>query len=267
MRKILILFLSLQFIGIKAFADNLIQDNFVEKTLANKQKVIHVNNYVSIEDSYVDSTLKNVSIQEKPNVVAISDSYVDDKLSNFKTLVNNQSKSQELIIQDELANKIVSKSVAKSPSQTLSYDFESVNQIPVKLSIINAISSKSPLVEGQKLEFKVLNDVKINDRQILKKDTVVNATLETVSQRQAFGVPANLVIDNFVIQDPAFKDVKLEGMINKIGANRSLWVYPLGYTFTPFFGAGLVVFTVRGGQAIIKNTDEYTVNYYPDTNN
>ena len=49
-----------------------------------------------------------------------------------------------------------------SPVYGLDYDYTSVTNVPIRMSIVKEISTKSPIAEGQEVEFRVLNDVEYN---------------------------------------------------------------------------------------------------------
>ena len=65
------------------------------------------------------------------------------------------------------------------------------------------------------------------------------------------GIPANLIVGDFKIE--YMSTVKLEGEINKEGANRAIWVRPL----LP------LLFPVRGGHAKISADEIFTLYYTP----
>lgn len=167
-------------------------------------------------------------------------------------------------IRDDFADKTLKKAKISNNKTNLNYDFESIKRVPIKISSLENITTKNGIKEGQELQFKVLKDVKLENERIIKKDSIVKARLETISPNQAFGVPADMVVDKFIIKQQNQADLILDGNVHKIGANRSLWVYPVGYVGgILFFGAGFLLFTVRGGHAKIKTKDVYEVYYLP----
>lgn len=262
MKKFIMLILCIQILNLPVIAAELINDTFVEKTLGNKNLAAEIKKPQIIEDIFVDSTLKGkaqkIEFESKP----AEDTFVEKTLSADKYKL---PKCQQAFIQDELANKTLKNCTTVAVNKKANYDFDSIKRTPVKMSICQNITTKDGLKEGQDLYFKVLNDVKVNNSTTIKKDSVVKARLETVSLNQAFGVPADITIENFVVERPNRSNLSLEGSIHKIGANRSLWVYPVGYIGTIcFFGAGLLVLPIRGGHAKIKTTDVYEVYYIPD---
>lgn len=127
--------------------------------------------------------------------------------------------------------------------------YEELNRIPLNLQIISDISTKSNLTEGQKVVFLTRENVVLTHKKVLPAGSRVFGTVETISQNEPLGVPANLIIGNFKIE--YMPTIKLEGQIIKQGANRTYW------TFNPIF------FAVRGGHAKIKSDEIYTVYYTP----
>lgn len=132
-----------------------------------------------------------------------------------------------------------------------SYRFEELNRIPVKIKIMNDVTTKKNLVEGQKLVFLTTESVVLTHKKVLSEGSRVFGTVETISQNEMMGVPSNLIIGNFKIE--YMPTIKLEGQIVKQGANRALWVRPLA----PIF------FAVRGGHAKVKNDETYILYYTP----
>lgn len=262
MKKIIILILCIQILNFPAFSYELINDSLVEKTLENKKLSVETYQQQTIEDAFVNTTLKNVNPKIESTVLPINDSFVEKTLSAEKYSLPTLKKS---FIQDEFVIKSLKDCPQIEISKSTNYNFESIKRIPIKVKIINNITTKMPLREGQELDFKVLNDVKLDTSTTIKKDSIVKARVETISLNQAFGVPADIVIEGFVAKSTNQTDINLEGSVHKIGANRSLWVYPVGYGCTVLFcGAGVVLFAIRGGHAKIKATDTYEVYYVPN---
>lgn len=130
-------------------------------------------------------------------------------------------------------------------------DFEALNRIPMKLKILSEVSTKSNIFEGKKLVFTTTEDVVLTHKKVLPAGSRVFGTVETISQCEKSGIPANLIIGNFKIE--YMPNVKINGQILKVGANRSAWVrflYPL-------------LFAVKGGQAKILPNEIFEVYYIP----
>ncbi|MBQ2872031.1 hypothetical protein IJE86_10040 [bacterium] len=147
-------------------------------------------------------------------------------------------------------------------NSTLPYDYSDTHSVPIKLSIVEPISTKDGLLEGSKLKFKVKDDVKYNGQLILKKDTVVTGVLETVVPRGMNGFPAEIIVDNFEVA--GISNSKLISTYTKKGQNRCLWVYPLKWALTPIPFVGSTTNFILGGHAKIKKSDVITIYYYPN---
>jgi hypothetical protein len=148
-----------------------------------------------------------------------------------------------------------------SPVFCLEYDYTSVKNIPIKLSILEEISTKMPINEGQIVKFRVLNDV-VYSKLNLKKNDIVEAKIECIVTSGMNGFPAEIIIDNFEI--PNVEKSQLISTYTKIGQNRCIWVYPLKWALTPFPPTGSITNIIKGGHAKIKTSDVITLYYYPE---
>lgn len=149
-----------------------------------------------------------------------------------------------------------------SKSEVLPYDYSSVDCVPIKLSITSEVSTKDDILEGQKLEYRVLDDVYYKDKLILKKGDIVPATLETIVTSGMNGFPAEIVVDDFQI--PGVKNSQLLSVYIKKGQNRCFWVYPLKWALTIIPFVGSLTNLIMGGHAKLKTRDVVTLYYFPD---
>lgn len=259
MKKIILSLICLQLISMPVFSIELLQDSLVEQTLNVKNlKIVRPNSGVII-DSFAEKTLGNISPKQYTNKQIFEDEFVN------KTILNKQhqlKRQENIAITDDFANATLKNIPIKAKKADTKFDFESIKQIPIRISITKNITSKSGLKEGQELNFKVLNDVNLENNLKLNKDSIITARLETVSLNQAFGVPADIVIDNFKVTSDK-SEINLEGSIHKIGANRSLWVYPAATGGMVFFFIGALFIPIRGGHAKINTKNIYEVYYIP----
>lgn len=131
------------------------------------------------------------------------------------------------------------------------FNYDNLNRIPITIKIIEDISTKKNLAEGQKVVFLTTEDTVLSHKKVLSAGSRLIGTVETISENEIKGIPANLIIGNFKIE--YMPQINLEGQIVKQGADRAIWVRPL----LPF------LFYIKGGQAKIKKTDLYTVYYIP----
>lgn len=153
--------------------------------------------------------------------------------------------------------------IFSSPVFCLEYDYSSTKNIPIKLSIMEEISTKMPIVEGQTVKFKVLKDVEYGNLN-LKKGDIVEGQIECIVTSGMNGFPAEIILDNFKI--PNVANTQLISTYTKSGQNRCIWVYPLKWALTPFPPTGSITNIIKGGHARIKTTDIITLYYYPEWN-
>ena len=148
------------------------------------------------------------------------------------------------------------------PAYSLSYDYSSTKKLSIKLKIINEISTKMPIVEGEQVKFRVVDDVYYKNVLIVKKNTIVPARIEMIITRGMNGFPAEIIIDNFEI--PNVRQSQLLGTYIKTGQNRSLLVYPIKWALTWLPGVGSFTNFIKGGHAYIKPKSAITLYYYPE---
>lgn len=223
MKKILAMLLCINFIGLQAV--------------------------YALEDEFVNSTLdKNLKIQ-----TAKTPFYEDETA----LLLNQNLKVKPVTyksIKNDMLPTIKDETIYASGSKVDHFDFENLDRTIIKLTVKDYVTTKN-LSEGEFIDFVVVEDVKTANYTIAK-NTPAKARVELISMNQAYGVPANLTIDNFVIDSK----IKAQGQITKTGANRSLWVYPLGIGFSVFFLLGpICFFPIRGGHAKLLPGKTYEV--------
>ena len=95
----------------------------------------------------------------------------------------------------------------------------------------------------------------------LPKDTIVKARIETIITKGMNGFPAEIIIDNFKINN--VHQSQLVSTCIKTGRNYALLVYPIKWLLTPIPFAGSLTNLIMGGEARIKTDDVIVVNYYP----
>ncbi len=180
---------------------------------------------------------------------------------SFISKVGNVSilkRQHKEIIEDNLAkNNLKIKDVRMSKAKNI-YDFSKA-QIPIKLKVIKNLTTKHQILEGDSILFKTVEDITIGD-ETLPKGTKIIGRVETISKSDKMGTPANIVIDNFYVENNP--DICFYGHISKTGANRSIWVYPLYQAGNiMFYVAGFVFVPIHGGHAKITPNETYTVFY------
>ena len=198
--------------------------------------------FAIIVDDFVEETLdKNLKILPKKAVFIVDEFAEANKGKSYK--------KEPVVINEVIPTH---KSNYKRKEFIVS-DFDS--SIPVVIRIKNRLTTKLKPEEGSILEFQTVDDVKIKNK-LYPKGTIVQARVENVSPNYTMGIPADLVVGNFQIDG-----MPLRGEISRIGANRALWVKPVSYVGTFFFGAGALLILIRGGHAKINPNEVFTVYY------
>ncbi|MBS4759184.1 MAG: hypothetical protein KHX03_00615 [Clostridium sp.] len=116
---------------------------------------------------------------------------------------------------------------------------------------------------GERIPFKVVKDVKVNDKIVIRKDTIVYAKIGEVSPRAMGGAPAEMTIEQFEIKDENGNIKPLDGSISSSGYSLSFWIGLAELATTPFL-FGLAVPLLRllpGGQAVVSPRKKYMVYY------
>ena len=159
-----------------------------------------------------------------------------------------------------LANDVFNENIEE---KALPYNFESTYNVPIKLGIVEPISTKGEKIyEGQIIQFKVLKDTYCRRKTFLKKDTIVNARIETIITSGMNGFPAEIILGNFEV--PGAKSSQLVDRYIKKGQNRCYIVYPIKWALTIIPFVGSLTNFIMGGHAKIKTKDEIVIYYYPD---
>ncbi len=179
----------------------------------------------------------------------------------------NEAVNAELLHDEFIENKLNNIDI-EEPENNTQYNYESVECIPIKLKIQEEISTKkNGIQDAQELKFAVRNNVKYNDKIVIRQGTEVKATIGAYMSRGMNGIPASIIVDNFRIE--GFENNKIKGLYIKRGLNLSLLVFPIKWALTPIPGVGSLTNFIIGGNAKITPKDTVMIYYYPDwgTNN
>ena len=240
-KKSLVLFLAVNIMFSPSYA--LITDEFVEKSLS-VESVIKPVSEPKIVDEFVPQVLGNKESVHTKKFVPIEDTFAEMN-TNKNAALFSQSKIVEKLPAVDKKTIGISKPVV----------FTGENATPIKIRIKRNFSTKQEIDEGDYIEFETISEVKIKDK-VYPPKTTVKARVETISPNKPWGVPADLTVGNFSIENHSLK-----GEINKTGANRSLWLYPTAYATTVFFGVGFLLIPIHGGHAKINNQQVFTIHY------
>lgn len=240
-KKILSLFICFNIVSMPAYCT--INDDFVEKTLSKDTKIQKVK-ITEINDTFVEQSIDK-SLQTKPT----NRNIIVDTFAESNTNKNVYTKPEVNFYEQKVTT--VNKPIEPKKAIIITEG----NSIPIQIKIKKRLSTKQKVDEGDYIEFETISDVTINNKNY-PKGSIIKARIETISQNKIWGVPSDLTVGNFSIDGQ-----KLNGEINKTGANRSLWLYPTVYITTFMFGVGLLLIPIRGGHAKIKPKQTYTVHY------
>ena len=237
MKKIVIFIICLNILSLPVFSTELIRDDFAEKTLSKNLKIPNACDK-EIKDEFVSKTLD----PKQHQIIYVRNKNIQDSFTQ-RTLLNYKP--------------------PETRKRNVNFDFESDVRLPLRIKICEHLTTKRKIKEGQDIYFEVAEDTQIKSNFILKKGTKIKARVETISMNDIWGVPADVIIENFKLKENP-NALKIEGHIHKVGANRSIWVYPLVYAGAIFFYAGLAAIPIRGGHAKIKPHEVYEIYYNPN---
>lgn len=239
MKKVLSLLICFNLFVMPAIGIEQITDNFAEASLKNSENQTIQPNKTEIKDDLVNSTFKLKAKKIEPKQVVIEDAQIQKYL---------ESKKYE------------------KPDVKLEYDYTSIEQYPIKIKVANYYTTRNKNTEGKPIKFYTKEKITLSDGRIIPAKSIIEGRVETISQNGTMGVPADLSIGSFKIKD--YPDVKIESTIEKTGAKRIYWVYPLAYLGALFFVVGWVVtypifLPIRGGHAKLYKWQTYTIYYKP----
>ena len=204
-----------------------------------------------LDDEFANNTLnKNLKIEKKTYEPIIDEFVIKTLNPSLKIKYSETS----LIIDDFAANIKNYEPIYYDKNQT--FDFEKFELLAIKIRPIKYHTTRKNILVGDEINFKLENDFQYKN-QVYKKGDILTARVENINLNKAYGVPADMIIGDFKLPSKT----KLEGEITLKGANRALWVHPLAYTTTMFFGLGVFVWTVRGGHAKLSPRRTYELKF------
>ncbi len=164
---------------------------------------------------------------------------------------------EDTIVVEVLKNKELSK-----PLTNLEYNYQSTERVPVKLQILETVSTKrNSIYDGKQLFFKVKEDVIYNKNIVIKRNAVVKARVASYTTKGFNGLPASINVDNFEIQ--GINSNKITSNYTKYGLNFAAFVLPLKWALTPLPPLGTFTNFILGTNAKITPNDIITLYYYP----
>ncbi len=211
-----------------------------------------------IEDEATKELSKNQTLQKSEFNPEIIEDEIADKTYKGKHFSQVTPKKEIIIEKIEITETKIQKT--NSSAKPITED--DVINVYVYPSI--TISSSSLRRTGEKVHFKILQDVYKDGKLFIKKDTDSEAVLENISKPAMGGDPEEIEIGSFSTRDIAGNLINLTGSIRKQGANRATWVKPIvyaGYVSIPFGAPLMVTVLVKGGKARITPKENYKLYY------
>ena len=278
------LFLSMN--GLGCYAKSPIKKNAPKTVLKAgiKKEVKRSNTKKTQKEEFVIPTIEDEAVTSLNNVQTKKFKYkntvIEDELISAlpKTKSTKKYKYKQEILSDEKIvmseeNKKIKRSDYKKSVKTeagLAVVLKPLNKICTKSKRLkyhnengtDSVNLPYPYV-GDRVAFKVVEDVVYNDKTIIEKDTIVYAKIGEVSPRAMGGAPAEMTIEGFEIYDKSGKLIPLDGEIASSGVSLSFWIGLAELATTPFL-IGLAVPLLRllpGGQAVVTPRKNYIVYY------
>ena len=186
----------------------------------------------------------------------IADEFALETLKSYRNVP--LPKGVKTVIIDEFARDNLNPADYKNFKKPVPV-YISADEMSVFVSSVEFMTTKKGLYESKYADFIVAKDVIQDGKTIFVRGEKITGRVEIAAQNGPFGSPAELVVSNFSAKEGS---KKLAGEIRVVGANRSFWVYPIGYSINFFFPfAGVPVYTIRGGHAKIKPEKEFELVY------
>ena len=232
--------------------------SFKKKLKQNQQRMLSIYRTILVLILFTSITINSVFSM-------ITDDFVEESLDKNLRIKKHEAK----IIIDTFAESNSAKStplkkavipkedlpIVVTPYKRRRYVITEEFRETFPIRIVRPFTTKSKPLEGSYLEFVTVRDVKYKNK-VYPAGTVIKGRIETVSQNDMNGDPANVVIGSFDMDG-----VPLLGEISKTGADRMLWLKPLSFAVGIFGIPGFLLMFVRGGHAKITPKETYTISF------
>lgn len=131
-------------------------------------------------------------------------------------------------------------------------NFVFAKEIPFEITPSKKISTSNYKVsEGDIVEFKVINDVTVNNKICLSKNQKIYGIITSREENGFLGKPASLYIESFYITKNGIR-TPYQGVILKKGTNHDV--------ITGFAIFENIIVLIRGGEAILNpDKDKFTL--------
>ena len=241
--------------GSSAIEDEIVNSGYLPKLKFRERNKTVIKDELLDPRMYDGKPFRMGIFKNKFKDTEINDDLIDkDFVENAKDTEISKIKAED----DYFFEKNIDTSKVRKIKAKTKYDFTK-KQIPVKIRITKGLNSTKETMEGSTIPFTAEHDFEINGKKYPKGTTVLGR-VETISNSDKMGVPECLKLDNFYIDGE--DEILLHGSISKIGANRSIWVYPLYQAGNIcLYAAGFVFVPIHGGRAKLLTSETFTVYY------
>ena len=165
-----------------------------------------------------------------------------------------------LAIEDEIANELSTN--VHNPVTHTKYDYQGVERIPVRMTLVTGISSEKDVYDGQEIEFRLEKPI-IYDRQIiLHTGEIIKAKVQIVITPGMNGIPASIIFTDFK-SDKIHKGTFSQSA-EIFGQDRSLWVFPLKWALTILPPTGSLTNFILGGHVKVGTKKVIKIDYFPE---
>lgn len=228
-------------------SNEIIKDELVEATLKNKN--LKIEKYQ--KPYFNDDLTQFLEYVEKP---VVKDPFIHNKDTFYLNSVKKPYINKDVVIENE-------------DIKNLSYDriniLDNVNSANFQdtLSVLTIKPTKRITANkcklGQYVEFQTVGNIKFKNH-LIKDGTPIIGRITNITPNGFAGTPGDITVERFQFKDKSRRNIKIEGIIEKHGANRSVWVIPLVSTGNIFTGiGGYVFYVIKGGHAMLKTRDNF----------
>lgn len=157
----------------------------------------------------------------------------------------------------------IDESKVVEPYVNVNYDYSDTLRIPIQLQITKKISTRDKdLYEGNIVEFRVVDNVYVKDKMLLKKGDIVTAKVKLIEPSGMNGIQFIITLGDFY-SEKLNRD-KLTFEYEKHGWNRTYIVLPIKWALTILPPTGSLTNLIKGGHSKITPRTKVFIYYYPN---
>lgn len=224
--------------NLPCFAIVIIEDEVARESFRGQDLVRPVFKLELIEDYVARESFRGLNLVRPVFGVGLIEDYVARESFRGQKLVRPVYKVR-IVSEDSRSEKIV-----VTPLSTIRTGRGNFNRV------------------GDKIRFRVKDDVLVDGKLLLKKGAIVDAIVGGFVARSAVGTPAEITVERFVSRDVYGNEIEFFGDINKKGLDLTPLIAFAAYGANMFmFGLGYAVLMIPGGQAKITPKQEFAIYY------